>query len=222
VLRHVLEHVQDPAGFLAGLRESNGGGRKIYVEVPCMDWIADHHAWFDIFYEHVNYFRLADFKRLFGTVHEAGHCFSGPYLYVVADLASLKVLSEPAASALFDLPAGFMSAIDDVCARLSKQGGASPASASRARAVWGGRRRGDLLAVHGTRRNAHRHRHRHQPRQAGPLPGRHGHPGEFARRGLGRPAARRRPLRDEQQLHERNPGTHRPAVQLPAGGERRT
>jgi hypothetical protein len=147
VLRHVLEHVQDPAGFLAGLRESNGGGGKIYIEVPCMDWIADHHAWFDIFYEHVNYFRLADFKRLFGTVHEAGHCFSGQYLYVVADLASLKVPSAPSASELFDLPAGFMSAIDDACARLSGQGDASSPSAPRARAVWGGASKGVIFSL---------------------------------------------------------------------------
>ena len=57
VLRHVLEHVQDPVAFLAGLREANGGRGTIYIEVPCLDWIASHHAWFDIFYEHVNYFR---------------------------------------------------------------------------------------------------------------------------------------------------------------------
>src|ERR1017187_6492880 len=90
VLRHVLEHLQDPVGFLSRVRDANGGGGKIYIEVPCFDWICDHRAWFDIFYEHVNYFRLPDFHRMFGLVYEAGHAFNGQYLYVVADLATIR------------------------------------------------------------------------------------------------------------------------------------
>src|SRR6266566_4337757 len=83
VLRHVLEHVRDPVAFLANIRDTNGGGGKIYIEVPCFDWICAHRSWFDIFYEHVNYFRLSDFARMFGLVHEAGHTFGGQYLYIV-------------------------------------------------------------------------------------------------------------------------------------------
>ena len=71
VLRHVLEHIQRPAAFLAELREANGGGGTIFIEVPCLDWICRHRAWFDVFYEHVNYFRLDDFRRMFGRIHEA-------------------------------------------------------------------------------------------------------------------------------------------------------
>lgn len=89
VLRHVLEHVPDPVEFLAGLRDVNGGG-LIYIEVPCFDWIVDNRAWFDIFYEHVNYFRRQDFSRMFGRVVESGHLFGGQYIYVVADLSTLK------------------------------------------------------------------------------------------------------------------------------------
>ena len=90
ILRHVLEHVQDPVNFLEQLRESNQGGGKIYIEVPCFDWICEHRAWFDIFYEHVNYFRLSDFSRMFGSIIESGRVFGGQYLYVVADLSTLK------------------------------------------------------------------------------------------------------------------------------------
>jgi SAM-dependent methyltransferase len=89
VLRHVLEHISDPVSFLAEIAAANQGG-QIYIEVPCFDWIVEHNAWFDVFYEHVNYFRLADLRAMFGTVHEAGHLFGGQYLYIVADLSKLR------------------------------------------------------------------------------------------------------------------------------------
>lgn len=138
VLRHVLEHVQDPLAFLARLREANGGGGKIYIEVPCLEWIARHHAWFDIFYEHVNYFRLVDFERMFGTVHEAGHSFSGQYLSIVADLATLRAPRRPADD-VFSLPPGFLDAIASSRARLAGRPGHG--------AVWGGASKGVIFAL---------------------------------------------------------------------------
>jgi SAM-dependent methyltransferase len=74
VLRHVLEHIVDPVAFLAHVRDGNAGDGRIYIEVPCFDWVSRHRAWFDIFYEHVNYFRLEDFSRLFDRVIAAGLC----------------------------------------------------------------------------------------------------------------------------------------------------
>lgn len=89
MLRHVLEHIPDPVGFLFSLREANGGG-TIYIEVPCFDWICRHRAWYDIYYEHVNYFRLPDLRRMFQVVHDAGSFFGGQYIYLVADLATAR------------------------------------------------------------------------------------------------------------------------------------
>lgn len=89
VLRHVLEHIPNPYEFLEQLCEANGGG-LIYIEVPCLDWIIRKKAWFDIFYEHVNYFRSIDFERMFGLIIDKGSFFGGQYQYIVADLASLK------------------------------------------------------------------------------------------------------------------------------------
>lgn len=91
VLRHVLEHIQHPISFLEQLKKANGGNGKIYIEVPCFDWICEHKAWFDIFYEHVNYFRLADFKRIFTEVIDSGRVFGGQYFYVIAELSSLRM-----------------------------------------------------------------------------------------------------------------------------------
>lgn len=95
VLRHVLEHVHDPFQFLDDLRLANGGSGLIYIEVPCFDWICAHRAWFDIYYEHVNYFRLSDFSRMFNDTVAQGFLFDGQYQYVVADLCTLR---EPRAS----------------------------------------------------------------------------------------------------------------------------
>ncbi|SEQ32381.1 Methyltransferase domain-containing protein [Devosia sp. YR412] len=90
ILRHVLEHIQNPVDFLHDLRDANGGGGKIYIEVPCLDWICENRTWFDVFYEHVNYFRLTDFLRIFGKVYEAKRSFGGQYLSIVADLGSVR------------------------------------------------------------------------------------------------------------------------------------
>jgi hypothetical protein len=113
ILRHVLEHVQDPVRFLHNLRDANSGGGLIYIEVPCFEWIVNHRAWFDIYYEHVNYFRLTDFKSMFGRIVDSGRLFGDQYLYVVADLATLRY---PQASAgdLVALPMNFNTGISNV------------------------------------------------------------------------------------------------------------
>lgn len=90
ILRHVLEHIDDPVTFLRRLAAANGGQGLIYIEVPCFDWICDHRAWFDIFYEHVNYFRLSDFQRIFGRLVHADRGFGGQYLRIIGDLATLR------------------------------------------------------------------------------------------------------------------------------------
>lgn len=89
ILRHVLEHIQKPVDFLHSLSKTNGGNGLIYIEVPCFDWIINNKAWFDIFYEHVNYFRLTDFSRIFSKIIYADRVFGGQYLSIVADLSSL-------------------------------------------------------------------------------------------------------------------------------------
>lgn len=110
ILRHVLEHIEKPVDFLMQLAGANGGQGLIYIEVPCFDWICDNRAWFDIFYEHVNYFRLSDFHRIFGRVVASGNCFGGQYLYVVGDLATLQEPAHDLAGAV-DFPADFTASL---------------------------------------------------------------------------------------------------------------
>ncbi|WP_027390793.1 class I SAM-dependent methyltransferase [Chrysiogenes arsenatis] len=108
VLRHVLEHIPNPIEFLFQLRQANREQGLIYIEVPCFDWICKKRAWFDIFYEHVNYFRLADFDRFFEKIIDSGRLFGEQYIYVIADLSTLRApVFEP--SNAVDFPLDFLS-----------------------------------------------------------------------------------------------------------------
>lgn len=134
ILRHVLEHVLDPVRFLAQIAEANRGTGRIYVEVPCFDWICMRRAWFDVFYEHVNYFRLSDFGRIFDTVIDCGKLFGGQYLYVVADLASLREPTfNPNDAVVF--PVDFMTNVADTTSR------------SEPVTIWGGASKGVIFAL---------------------------------------------------------------------------
>jgi len=137
ILRHVLEHIHDPCAFLREIAEANGQG-LIYIEVPCFDWIIDHQAWFDVFYEHVNYFRLDDFRRMFGSVLESGRLFGGQYLYVVADLATLRV---PAGDfAPVQLPPAFEAGAE-IAAQVLR------AEPQRRVAIWGASSKGVIYSL---------------------------------------------------------------------------
>lgn len=134
VLRHVLEHIADPMEFLARIATASGGQGRIYIEVPCLDWILERRAWFDVFYEHVNYFRLGDFARMFGRVHRMGRLFGGQYIYVVADIGSLRAPRwERAAEA--HVPRDFLAGLE-AAARLAS--GAT---------VWGGASKGVIFSL---------------------------------------------------------------------------
>jgi len=90
VLRHVLEHIKAPHEFLTMLRDIFGQA-AIYIEVPSYDWMLDNQAFFDVTYEHVNYFSEKSLLALFDQhVLKSGRCFNGQYQYAIADLAKLS------------------------------------------------------------------------------------------------------------------------------------
>ena len=135
ILRHVLEHIQDPVTFLHNLAQANHGKGRIYIEVPCFEWICERKTWFDVFYEHVNYFRLSDFHRIFSHVVESGRIFGGQYLYVVAELASVRVpICDE--SALHNFPKDFAGAIPKNPTRIGQQC-----------AVWGAASKGVIFSI---------------------------------------------------------------------------
>ena len=135
ILRHVLEHIEDPVSFLYRLAEANGGQGLIYIEVPCFDWICAKRAWFDIFYEHVNYFRLTDFSRIFGRLVHADRGFGGQYLRIIGDLATLHRPQRDASD-----PVAFPA---DFTARLVQEAGEELGPCI----VWGGASKGVIFAL---------------------------------------------------------------------------
>jgi hypothetical protein len=110
-LRHVLEHIPSPWQFLEGIAAANSYQGFMYVEVPDLEWILHHRAYFDLFHEHINYFRIDDFFRRFGEgVIFQSRTFGGQYLSVVINLdcvrhcgqASLKCEGHAGLQAAFD------------------------------------------------------------------------------------------------------------------------
>jgi SAM-dependent methyltransferase len=87
--RHTLEHVGDPGGFVRQVRGAIGGQPSaVFFEVPDVRWILDSLAFWDVCYEHCNYFSPASLTHLFeaggfGAV-EVSAAFGGQYLWLDA------------------------------------------------------------------------------------------------------------------------------------------
>ena len=67
VCRHTLEHIPAPAAFLDLLGKVSAGntGARIFFDLPDMSRILKEGAFWDIYYEHCNYFTPLSLARLF-------------------------------------------------------------------------------------------------------------------------------------------------------------
>lgn len=88
VLRHVLEHIPQPHKFL-NLLSNIFGSADIYIEVPESEWIFKNQAFFDITYEHVNYFTPNSLSNLFLSTKLHGLMFGDQYQFVIGSLDDL-------------------------------------------------------------------------------------------------------------------------------------
>lgn len=89
ILRHVLEHIHQPLEFLHNVARSVNYNAKVYIEVPDLQWVLENQAYWDIFYEHCNYFNTETLGGLFRN-SECGSLFGGQYIYILADLNELN------------------------------------------------------------------------------------------------------------------------------------
>ena len=145
-LRHVLEHVPRPHEFLQTLRQVFGD-TQIFIEVPDLEWIEKTGSYFDITYEHVNYFTQQSLNELFGgKVKATGRLFGDQYLYVVASLSDLAPsfresyeTSSSWETLDFDLLFPCLSSqVDSICRR----------AVGHRVFVWGAATKGCLFAFH--------------------------------------------------------------------------
>lgn len=144
ILRHVLEHVSDPLAFLTSIYNTNGGKGKVYIEVPCFESICRQRAWFDIYYEHVNYFQQNDFLRMFDIVYEIGHVFGGQYLYVVADLSTLHPPTFCVKNRV-GLPSDFLEGIERFSTIIKTY--KMKYGKQKSTAIWGGASKGVIFSL---------------------------------------------------------------------------
>ncbi len=89
IMRHTLEHIPNPFTFVHTIAKANNYKGFLFVEVPTFDWIQEKNAFWDIFYEHCNYFTQSSLGAMFDDP-VTGDFFGGQYIYLWADLAKLR------------------------------------------------------------------------------------------------------------------------------------
>ena len=89
IMRHTLEHIPEPFSFLHTIAKANNYRGNIFIEVPTFDWIKNKQAFWDIFYEHCNYFTEESLSLMFNDTI-TGNFFGGQYIYLWGDLSKLK------------------------------------------------------------------------------------------------------------------------------------
>ena len=97
VCRHVLEHMPDPVAFVRALRDAIGDrlGVPLFAEVPDLDWIVRHGAFWDFCYEHCNYFREPSLRTVFARAGfeplESRAAFGSQYRWIEGRAAGGQV-----------------------------------------------------------------------------------------------------------------------------------
>ena len=92
IIRHVLEHMTNPAEFIEQLAFAVGSIKKVcylFAEVPCIDVALDKKRITDFFYEHFSHFTTNSFKALMnkaGTVKALSHGYHREVIYGITAL----------------------------------------------------------------------------------------------------------------------------------------
>ena len=72
-------------------RQKIFGKTKIFIEVPNYNWILKNNAFYDLTYEHVNYFSPKSLGLIFNNkYYKKGLCFNHQYQYILSNLNYLS------------------------------------------------------------------------------------------------------------------------------------
>jgi SAM-dependent methyltransferase len=91
-IRHVLEHLTDPASLIEQLAWGASMLEKpvwLFAEVPCIDRVFETGRLADFFYEHPAQFSTQSFHALMaraGEIHELAHGYEGEVVYALVRL----------------------------------------------------------------------------------------------------------------------------------------
>ncbi len=150
--RHVLEHIERPNEFVAGIRRALSTKRNVIVffEVPnSANTLRDLGIW-DLIYEHCSYFNSESLQRVFAhngfTVLESRELYDGQFLGITCSLSANAAApaSERSPAPIIDCIDGFPQRFHDKLAHW--QGVVSALERTNKRAVvWGGGSKGVTL-----------------------------------------------------------------------------
>jgi hypothetical protein len=108
VIRHVLEHLTEPASLLEQLAWGAVSLNKLcwlFAEVPCIDRVFETNRLADFFYEHVGQFTTQSFQTLMlkaGEIVELAHGYDGEVVYALVKLGvSLEKQNRASAAQTF-------------------------------------------------------------------------------------------------------------------------
>jgi Methyltransferase domain/C-methyltransferase C-terminal domain len=121
VCRHTLEHIPDVRGFLSLLHKwaIKDSARVLLVEIPDAERIFEERAFWDIYYEHCNYFTLTTATLAFEIagfeILSARRLYGGQYLVIEA---RARTLGAATPHVEHDLIAGYRAFANDVRAAI--------------------------------------------------------------------------------------------------------
>jgi SAM-dependent methyltransferase len=101
VCRHTLEHIQDVSGFLQLLRTWTGGNpaRVLLFEVPDAQRVFTERAFWDVYYEHCNYFTATTLRCAFESagfdVLRLSRVYDDQYLIIEAVAREQRAVTFP-------------------------------------------------------------------------------------------------------------------------------
>jgi 2-polyprenyl-3-methyl-5-hydroxy-6-metoxy-1,4-benzoquinol methylase len=150
VCRHVIEHVPDVRRFLGELAAivEAAGDPIVMLETPALEWICEHACFWDLFYEHCNYFprpTLAWLCRRVGfevLAHDAGF---GAQYQVLWLRRGARPSQREASNAVETIDLA-TSAIAMEDRRLGLERDLAAVDAARGWAIWGAGAKGVTLA----------------------------------------------------------------------------
>ncbi|MHB8519332.1 MAG: class I SAM-dependent methyltransferase [Limisphaerales bacterium] len=148
--RHVVEHVPQIGRFLRELHAIAvaGGDPVTVIETPSFEWVVEHVSFWDVFYEHCNYFSLPTLAFLAGRagfkVLRQGVTFGGQYQVLELRRAQPSHAAPvppgiPGPASLERFAVASTSAREALGARLTE------ARAGRGWAIWGAGAKGVAL-----------------------------------------------------------------------------